>query len=419
MYLRNNKTILRSSSLSANDQFESAIVQPKKVIVDRIKNLPNEFDGRKTWGRWINPVIDQGSCGACWACASSAVLSERFNIQTLGKMDVILSATRLAMCNFGGKEFRFIHPGEEKQYNIAFEEDSEFASYTQCDTGNTLFDAFRYLFVIGTSTSQCYSNKLFLESSLPKCNSYGFIDMCEDKITPIRFYRNLHFYAVAGIAKDGGSEENIRNEIYNWGPVASGMNVYEDFYKFDHKSGKIYSWNGKGKSQGGHAIEILGWGDGYWLVKNSWGKTWGDNGYFKIARGKNECGIEENVFGCVPDFFINPKYAKNEDSFTWAEKIKYVLDERKTIDNDLRLMAGGIDKRNGYTRKAITLFPLLDLTPPMNEKNLPNYNNFIAGKISPGWRLNLKVLLIVFLPLLFYSLYMNSRLARRPKENQT
>ena len=45
----------------------------------------------------------------------------------------------------------------------------------------------------------------------------------------------------------------------------------------------------------------MGWGveggEKYWLVKNSWNEQWGDNGFFKIAQGTNECGIEDSVSG--------------------------------------------------------------------------------------------------------------------------
>lgn len=59
-----------------------------------------------------------------------------------------------------------------------------------------------------------------------------------------------------------------------------------------------------GKMLGGHAIRILGWGveDGnkYWLIANSWNSDWGDNGYFKILRGADECGIEGQVNAGIP-----------------------------------------------------------------------------------------------------------------------
>lgn len=48
-----------------------------------------------------------------------------------------------------------------------------------------------------------------------------------------------------------------------------------------------------------HETQVLGWGteDGvaYWLVANSWNYDWGDGGFFKILRGKNEGGIESGI----------------------------------------------------------------------------------------------------------------------------
>lgn len=59
-----------------------------------------------------------------------------------------------------------------------------------------------------------------------------------------------------------------------------------------------------GEALGGHAVRILGWGveisTPYWLVANSWNTDWGDNGFFKILRGNNECGIEENIQAGLP-----------------------------------------------------------------------------------------------------------------------
>ena len=53
-----------------------------------------------------------------------------------------------------------------------------------------------------------------------------------------------------------------------------------------------------------HAVRLIGWGVEndvkYWIAANSWGKTWGENGFFKIKRGENHCGIESMVHAGQP-----------------------------------------------------------------------------------------------------------------------
>ncbi|UMM37944.1 hypothetical protein L5515_009549 [Caenorhabditis briggsae] len=92
----------------------------------------------------------------------------------------------------------------------------------------------------------------------------------------------------------------IQTEIYNNGPVEVSYQVYDDFYHY--KSGVYYTDFGDKPS--GHAVKIIGWGTekkvDYWLVANSWSTTFGENGFFKIRRGTNECGIEENVVAGLP-----------------------------------------------------------------------------------------------------------------------
>merc|ERR1712217_941073 len=55
----------------------------------------------------------------------------------------------------------------------------------------------------------------------------------------------------------------------------------------------------KEPEEGGHAVKIVGWGveghgkfSKYWTVANSWDTTWGEDGFSRIVRGKDECGIE-------------------------------------------------------------------------------------------------------------------------------
>ena len=52
-----------------------------------------------------------------------------------------------------------------------------------------------------------------------------------------------------------------------------------------------------------HAVLIVGWGidDGqeYWKIKNSWGAAFGEDGYYRICKGKGACGINRFVIGAL------------------------------------------------------------------------------------------------------------------------
>ena len=79
------------------------------------------------------------------------------------------------------------------------------------------------------------------------------------------------------------------------GPMYVSFTVYSDFPTY--KSG-VYKHT-TSQFLGGHAVTLVGYGelDGekYWKIKNSWNEQWGNGGTFQIARGTNECGIEDKI----------------------------------------------------------------------------------------------------------------------------
>ena len=95
-------------------------------------------------------------------------------------------------------------------------------------------------------------------------------------------------YSISGV-------EQIQTEIMTYGPVTAAFTVYQDFLTYH--SG-VYE-HLAGPQLGGHAVKIIGWGEengvAYWTVANSWNQYWGMNGFFKIKRGVDECGIEDDV----------------------------------------------------------------------------------------------------------------------------
>lgn len=381
--------------------------------------LPDEFDGRVVWEKFLSPVKNQARCGSCWAFATTSALADRFNIRSSGLLHIDLSPTQLVLCDFGGKENRILQTKNTEEKDVI---DVYSIQQGGCH-GNTLADAWRYLFLIGTCTEKCvsYNDTLGTDNMynslsnfkhtnmLPLCfNVMGpNMDMCSNYYinrytgkeygTPARFYRCIHFYTIAGTEKYNGNEENIRHNIFCWGPVTTGMTVYPDFYTFNPKT-DIYEWDGYGESIGGHAIEIVGWGEKnnkkYWIIRNSWGINWGDNGYFYIARGKNECKIEENVMAGVPDYFFPVDYKfPNKRKFSALES-ENTKELRRDIDTGNNISFGGIDPETGYTRRVMLTNPWLDFTPPINYKELPveiqSWDNYIAGIHSIGKKENKK-----------------------------
>ena len=96
-----------------------------------------------------------------------------------------------------------------------------------------------------------------------------------------------------------GDELQLAHAISTIGPISVAMDASLDTF-FSYTSGVYYDQRCLSFNLN-HAVLIVGygtdirWGD-YWLVKNSWGTTWGEDGYFKIARNRgNHCGIASYI----------------------------------------------------------------------------------------------------------------------------
>ena len=402
--IKNNptNTILRSYSDETNKDFETVRLFRKNP---RNIPIPQTFDGRRAWAGLLTPVFDQGKCGSCWGFASTGMLGDRFNIGSVGLMKVVLSAAKVIICDTDSKNFSIFHP--DKRKNTTLERKTEKTIDKLSCYGNTLVRALNYLYIYGTTSEGCVPyvnlkkgnmhlyNLQTLESSdsLPLCNRVTGPngDMCVDYYTdeksgteagtPAKFFRCALYYSLYGIEKNGkGGEEQIKIEIFFNGPVATGFEVYPDFYEFDAKN-DIYKWNGKGPRVGGHAVVIVGWGVEknvpYWIIRNSWGEKWGDHGYFKMIRGKNNCKIEENCMGAYPDFFYPPSY---DFLFQNERKIlKKQTEIRNQLSSYLPESGGGIDLITGYSRRIMGTTGWLNYTRPVRLEDLPKWEDFVAG----------------------------------------
>ena len=128
-----------------------------------------------------------------------------------------------------------------------------------------------------------------------------------------------------------------------------------------------------------HNCEITGWGiqgeTPYWQIKNSWGTEWGDKGYFKMIRGKDNCGIESNVVAGIPDFF----YPAGYNFGFYPDDITVFAEQKNSLITELDNTGGGIDNSTGYTRRVMITYPWLNFSRPVDLDDLPNWKKFTAG----------------------------------------
>jgi cathepsin B len=88
----------------------------------------------------------------------------------------------------------------------------------------------------------------------------------------------------------------MKLDLLTYGPFTVTFTVYEDF--LGYKSG-VYK-HMYGNELFSHSVEIIGYGENYWIGKNSWGLSFGENGFFKIVMGTNECNIESQFYAGFP-----------------------------------------------------------------------------------------------------------------------
>ncbi|KAL7645551.1 UNVERIFIED_CONTAM: hypothetical protein RMT77_003937 [Armadillidium vulgare] len=241
---------------------------PSPLTKIRSMILPEQFDWRNVSGvNYVSAVRDQDSCGSCYAFASMAALEARVRILTKNEQRPVFSVQDVLEC-------------------------SELSQ--ACDGGFAYLVAGRYAQDKGVILEECSK---YNPGKIKKCSRNS---SCTSHYTA--YYRYIGGYYGAC------NEDEMKLALVKGGPIIVGFEVYSDFMTY--KNGiyhhmptleKFYPFEITN-----HAVLAVGYGvdpeskEKYWIVKNSWGDDWGEDGYFRIRRGTDECGIESMAAEIVP-----------------------------------------------------------------------------------------------------------------------
>uniref|UniRef100_A0A3B3Z884 Cathepsin S, ortholog 1 n=1 Tax=Periophthalmus magnuspinnatus TaxID=409849 RepID=A0A3B3Z884_9GOBI len=191
-------------------------------------------------------MIFQGSCGSCWAFSTAGAL-EGLLAKTTGKL-VDLSPQNLVDCSgkYGTQGCNGGRPHYALQYVIDNQGIDSEASYRYKGKDRT-----------------CRYRPAYRAAN---CSEYYFVDR---------------------------DELSLKQAVATIGPIIISLNADDISY---YKSGVYY--NPSCGKRTNHAVLLVGYGTDhtsgldYWLIKNSWGKRWGERGYIRMARNKDQmCGI--------------------------------------------------------------------------------------------------------------------------------
>lgn len=212
-------------------------------------NAPDSIDWRDKGV--VNSIKDQARCGSCWAFSAICTCESSYALKT-GRL-----------LSFSEQNFVDCVP-------LCY----------GCNGGSPLY-AIKY--VIDNQNGQFNSEESYPYKAVVGTCSYD----SSKAIGKVTSYHSILFF----------DEDDLLNKLVEFGPVS--VSIDSSLASFHSYSSGIYSDDSCSQSFLDHAVNCIGYGSEngiqFWIVRNSWGTSWGEQGYFRLLRGSNMCGIASSA----------------------------------------------------------------------------------------------------------------------------
>lgn len=244
-----SRFLMREFDTSAYDQASVLPVPPLNAAP------PSSYDWR-TKGA-VTPVYNQEQCGSCWAFSTTEAIESQWFLA--GHNLTKLSMQQIVSCDHtdGG-----------------------------CNGGNP---PTAYEYVIKAGGLESYS-------SYPYTSGTGRNGQCSfQKSKVVASIKNWAYVSKRSAGHPAGNESALIPGTYQYGPLS----ICVDATTWQTYRGGVVTSNCGSALD--HCVQLVGWNNDakpstpYYLVRNSWGATWGEAGYIYIEQGKNLCGIADEA----------------------------------------------------------------------------------------------------------------------------
>jgi cathepsin C len=253
-----------------------------------ISDIPSDHDWRNHKGQdYVGAVMNQGSCGSCYAVAVTHMLESRVRVQTNNRhkpklsIQEVLSCSRYSQGCHGG--FPFLVGKYAQDFGLASESAEPYKGHkgVRCNANAQAKVRAKDYGYVGGYYGACNHKKMLRELYDNGPLVVGF-----DTDAGLWHYSEGMYDATSLIQERAAQAQQQKDHPNGWGEK-HGTRMHNHWEKTTH------------------AVLVVGFGEHsqhgkYWIVQNSWGSNWGERGYFKIKRGVDHCAFESMAVRATP-----------------------------------------------------------------------------------------------------------------------